>query len=123
MTLSVAQIDRETEQLVGQWITLPEAAQQLGISLGRAKQYLRDRKLIGVHRDRQLCVPAVFIKDGQILKGLSGTLTVLADAGYDEVASLRWLFTADDSLPGSPAEALVAGRHSEVNRRAQALAF
>ena len=36
---------------------------------------------------------------------------------------MRWLFTPDDSLPGTPADALRAGRKTEVRRRAQALAF
>jgi hypothetical protein len=36
---------------------------------------------------------------------------------------MRWLFTADDSLPGTPIDAIVERRSTEVNRRAQALAF
>ncbi|GAB2473067.1 Rv2175c family DNA-binding protein [Streptosporangium sandarakinum] len=124
MTLSVAQIDRETDQLVGEWLTLTEVARRLGLSAGRAKQLLKDRKLIGVRRGGgEPQIPAVFLSDGDVLKGLPGTLTVLLDAGYDDVESLRWLFTPDDSLPGSPVEAIVAGRHTEVKRRAQALAF
>ncbi|GAA3426524.1 Rv2175c family DNA-binding protein [Streptosporangium sandarakinum] len=124
MTLSVAQIDRETDQLVGEWLTLTEVARRLGLSAGRAKQLLKDRKLIGVRRGGgEPQIPAVFLSDGDVLKGLPGTLTVLLDAGYDDVESLRWLFTPDDSLPGSPVEAIAAGRHTEVKRRAQALAF
>ncbi|MFF0305970.1 Rv2175c family DNA-binding protein [Streptosporangium sp. NPDC004379] len=124
MTLSVAQIDRETDQLVGEWLTLTEVARRLGLSAGRAKQLLKDRKLIGVRRGGgEPQIPAVFLSDGDVLKGLPGTLTVLLDAGYDDVESLRWLFTPDDSLPGSPVEAIAAGRHTEVKRRAQALGF
>ncbi|HEY7274752.1 MAG TPA: Rv2175c family DNA-binding protein, partial [Trebonia sp.] len=59
----------------------------------------------------------------QIVKGLSGTLTVLFDCGFDDEEALRWLFTADDTLPGTPIAALYARRGTEVNRRAQALAF
>ncbi|MEU9832848.1 Rv2175c family DNA-binding protein [Streptosporangium sp. NPDC048047] len=124
MTLSVAQIDRETDQLVGEWLTLTEVARRLGLSAGRAKQLLKDRKLIGVRRGGgEPQIPAVFLSEGDVLKGLPGTLTVLLDAGYDDVESLRWLFTPDDSLPGSPVEAIAAGRHTEVKRRAQALGF
>ena len=36
---------------------------------------------------------------------------------------LGWLLTPDDSLPGSPLDALKQGRKTEVRRRAQALAF
>jgi hypothetical protein len=37
--------------------------------------------------------------------------------------TLRWLFTADDSLPGTPVQALIEYRVKEINRRAQALAL
>ena len=40
----------------------------------------------------------------------------------DEEA-LRWLYTPDDTLPGTPAEALRGNRATEVKRRAQALGF
>ncbi|MBP2702421.1 DNA-binding protein [Microbispora sp. RL4-1S] len=124
MTITVAQIDRETDQLVGEWLPLPEAAQRLGLSIGRVKQLLKDKKLVGARRGGgQPQIPAIFIAEGDVLKGLPGTLTVLADAGYDEVESIRWLFTADESLPGSPIDAIAAGRHTEVKRRAQALGF
>ncbi len=124
MTLSVAQIDRETDQLVGEWLTLTEVARRLNLSAGRAKQLLKDRKLIGVRRGGgEPQVPAAFLTDGDVVKGLPGTLTVLLDAGYDDVESLRWLFTPDETLPGSPVDAIVAGRHTEVKRRAQALGF
>ena len=59
----------------------------------------------------------------QIVKGLSGTLTVLFDCGFADEEALRWLFTADATLPGTPIDALNAHRGTEVNRRAQALAF
>ncbi|WP_169978608.1 MULTISPECIES: Rv2175c family DNA-binding protein [unclassified Microbispora] len=124
MTLTVAQIDRETDQLVGEWLPLSEAAKRLGLSMGRAKQLLKDKKLAGARRGGgEPQIPAVFIAGGDVLKGLPGTLTLLADAGYDEVESIRWLFTPDDSLPGSPIDAIVKGRHTEVKRRAQALGF
>lgn len=124
MTLSVAQIDRETDALVDEWLTLPEVAERMGLTLGRAKQLLKDHKLLGVRRGSGgPQVPAVFLNGSEVMKGLPGTLTVLQDAGYDDVEALRWLFTPDDSLPGTPVEAIKAGRHTEVKRRAQALAF
>ncbi|MFC4532178.1 Rv2175c family DNA-binding protein [Sphaerisporangium dianthi] len=124
MTLSVAQIDRETDQMVGEWLPLTEVGRRLGLSTGRAKQLLKDKRLIGVRRGgSEPEVPAKFIAGNDVIKGLPGTLTVLSDSGYDDAAALRWLFTADDSLPGAPIDAIVAGRHTEVKRRAQALAF
>ena len=47
----------------------------------------------------------------------------LLDCGFDDVSALRWLFTEDDTLPGTPIEAIVKNRRTEVNRRAQALAM
>jgi Rv2175c C-terminal domain of unknown function len=109
---------------VGEWLSLPQVAERLGIPLGRIKQLLRDRKLIAVQRpDGTVCVPAAFLDSNQIVKGLHGTLTLLFDCGFSEVEALRWLFTADDSLPGTPIAAMAAHRGTEVNRRAQALAF
>ncbi|MFL6054591.1 MAG: Rv2175c family DNA-binding protein [Actinoallomurus sp.] len=116
-------MDRQTDALVGEWLTLREVADTLGLDLKRVKQLLRDHKLLGVQRAEGLCVPAAFISEGQPLKGLQSTLTVLADAGFDSVEALRWLFTEDESLPGSPVQALTQHRVKEINRRAQALAL
>lgn len=124
MTLTVSKIDRETDQLVGEWLPLSDVAKKLGLSIGRAKQMLKHKKLVGARRGGgEPQIPAVFIAGDDVLKGLPGTLTVLADAGFEDVESLRWLFTPDESLPGSPIDAILAGRHTEVKRRAQALGF
>jgi len=120
----VAQIDPPSDAIVGHWLSIPEVAERLRVPVGRVKQLLRDHKLLGVHRpDGSFAVPAAFLADDQIVRGLHGTLTLLVDCGFSDVEALRWLFTADDSLPGSPIEAIAAHRCSEVNRRAQALAF
>ena len=63
------------------------------------------------------------MNDGVIVKKLTGLLTLLADAGFDANESIRWLFTADDTLPGTPMQALLDNRGTEVRRRAQSLAF
>jgi hypothetical protein len=124
VTLSVAQIDRETDQLVGEWLTLPEVAKRLDLSIGRAKQLLKDRKVIGVRRGGGgPQVPAVFFDGKDVVKGLPGTLTVLLDAGFDDIQALRWLFAPDDLLGGAPIASMTAGRHTEVKRRAQTLGF
>jgi hypothetical protein len=120
----VAQIDPPADAIVGQWLTIPDLAERLGVPVSRVKQLLRDRKLLGVQRpDGSFGVPAAFLDGGQVVRGLHGTLTLLFDCGFSEVEALRWLFTSDDSLPGSPIEAIAAHRCTEVNRRAQALAF
>jgi hypothetical protein len=50
-------------------------------------------------------------------------ITLLRDAGYTDAEVLRWLYTPDDSLPGTPAIALNGDGAVEVKRRAQALGF
>jgi hypothetical protein len=120
----VAQIDPPADAVVGAWLTIPDVAQRLGIPVSRVKQLLRDRKLLGVQRpDGSFGIPAAFLDGNQVVRGLHGTLTLLFDCGFSDVEAMRWLFTADDSLPGSPIEAIAAHRNSEVNRLAQALAL
>lgn len=120
----VTQIDPAADALVGDWLSLPEVAERLGIPANRVKQLLRDRKLLAVARPSgERAVPAAFLDGDQVVKGLHGTLTVLYDCGFDDPEALRWLFTADETLPGTPIQALCRHRGTEVNRRAQALAF
>lgn len=105
------------------WLDVGEVAEALATDVTHVRQLLRERRLAGSNRDGALRVPAAFIQDGEVLKGLPGTLTLLADAGYTEDEALHWLFTPDESLPGAPVEALAENRGTEVKRRAQALAF
>jgi hypothetical protein len=120
----VAQIDPPTDAIVGDWLTIPEVAERLSLPVSRIKQFLRERKLLGVQRPTgTFAVPAAFIDGDQIVRGLQGTLTLLVDCGFAEAEAVRWLFTTDESLPGTPIQALAEHRRTEVNRRAQALAF
>jgi hypothetical protein len=103
---------------------LPDAATRLGLPVTRVQQALRDGHLLAVRRAGALLIPSVFLTDeGTIVKGLPGTITVLTDSGFTPNDIMRWLFTSDDSLPGTPIEALRTNRGTEVKRRAQALAF
>jgi Rv2175c C-terminal domain of unknown function len=106
--------------------TLPvaEVAQRLNQPVSRVHQLVRDGQLLSFRRDGEVVVPADFLdEDDAVVKGLSGTITVLRDGGYSDSDILRWLFAEDDSLPGTPVASLRAGRHREVKRRAQAMAF
>ena len=111
------------DQLVREWLTLPDVAERLGVPISKVRQLLREHRLAAVRREGVLLVPAAFVGDGALLKGLPGLLTLLTDAGYSAEESIRWLFTDDPSLPGSPVQALAEDRGTEVKRRAQALAF
>jgi hypothetical protein len=106
-----------------EWLPLPDVAERLGLPVTRVRQLIRDHKLLAERRDGVLCVPDVFIEGGHVLKGLPGLLTLLFDAGFEDAEAMRWLFTDDPSLPGTPVDALTGNRGREVHRRAQALAF
>lgn len=112
------------DDLVTDWLTVPDAADRLGVDIPRVRRLLDDRLLLGVRRGRPrvLSIPRALVEP-EPLGELPGTLTVLADAGFSPPEALRWLFSPDDTLPGSPIEALRAGRKTEVRRRAQALGF
>src|SRR5581483_4605965 len=113
----VAQITPPADSLVSQWLSLAEVAERLGLPLSRMKQLLRDHKLLAVRRpDGTMGVPAAFLDGNQIVKGLHGTLTLLFDCGFDDQEALRWLFTSDDTLPGTPIQAMAEHRGTEVNR-------
>jgi uncharacterized protein len=105
--------------------TLPvaEVAQQLSVPVSRIHQLVRDGQLLSFRRDKNAVVPADFFVGEEVVKGLSGTIMLLRDGGYTDEDILRWLFADDDSLPGTPVASLQAGRHREVKRRAQAMAF
>jgi len=120
----VTEIDAKTDALVPAWLTVPDVAERLGVEVTRVRQLIKEGQLIAVRRgeNKVLQVPADFIGEGRIVKGLSGTITLLKDDGFSDEEMLEWLFTPDDSLPGTPAQALRENRGTEVKRRAQALA-
>ena len=118
-------ITPDVDALVPRWLTLPDVGEALGLDAVRARQLVRDGAVVAVRRGERnvLSVPADFIDGDQILKGLTGTLTVLDDSGFDPNQAIRWLYTPDDSLPGTPVEALAQNRGTEVKRRAQASGY
>ncbi|MFI7386868.1 Rv2175c family DNA-binding protein [Streptomyces sp. NPDC049813] len=120
----MTEIDAKTEALVPDWLTLPDIAEQFGIEVTRVRQLVKEGQVIAVRRgeNRALHVPAAFIDGDKIVKGLTGTLTLLRDDGFSDEEMLEWLFTPDPTLPGTPAQALSENRGTEVKRRAQALA-
>jgi hypothetical protein len=112
------------------WLTVPEVGERLGLGVSRVHQLFRDGNLLAVRRDGVLRVPADLIvaptdtaPDGAVVKHLSGVITLLRDARYSDEEIIAWLYTADDSLPGRPVDALRANRGTEVKRRAQAAGF
>jgi hypothetical protein len=106
------------------WLPLPDVAQALGVPITRVRQLVREGSLLARRLDDGILrIPAGFIQEGAVTKGLPGTLTVLADAGYSPDEAIDWLLREDPSLPGTPLQALRDNRGKEVKRRAQALGF
>jgi excisionase family DNA binding protein len=106
-----------------QWLTLPEVAERLDVSITKVHQMIRERELLAVRRDGVRQVPAELVANDTVRKHLPGILTLLHDAGYNDDEALRWLYRPDETLPGTPAAALGGDRAREVKRRAQALGF
>jgi hypothetical protein len=123
--MGVTTPDSSLDSLIPEWLTLPDVAERMNLPITKARQLVKDRQLVAVRRGERnvLSVPAAFLLGDQVLKGLPGTLTLLADNKYTDEEALRWMFTADETLPGTPVQALRDNRGTEVRRRAQALGF
>jgi hypothetical protein len=115
----------DLDELSAGWISLPELAERVGEPLTKIRQWIRDGRLVVVRRGTPpvRSVPVEFVHDGELLRGLGGAITVLADAGYSAEESVRWLLTDDATLPGRPVDLMAEGRHHAVKRRAMVLAF
>jgi hypothetical protein len=121
-------IDASGLDAVQEWLTVPDVAERLGIRITRVHQLIREGALLGARRDGVLLVPAELVptdRTGQqenFGKHLLGVLNLLRDAKFTPEEALTWLYTPDDTLPGTPA-ANLATRPTEVKRRAQALGY
>jgi hypothetical protein len=105
-------------------MTVPEVAEQLGVTVNRVHQYLRDGQLLAFRdEDDVRRVPASLLRGGAIVKGLPGVITLLRDARFTDEEILEWLQRPDDSLPGTPIDALRENRGTEVKRRAQVAGY
>lgn len=116
--------DHDLAALVDEWLEWSQVAEALGVSVGKVRTMIREHHLAGAvpwERAGQR-VPALFLQDGEPVKGLPGLLTLLHDSGFDDRECIAWIFL-DADLPGRPIDALRENRGSEVKRRAQALAF
>ena len=117
--------DHDLAALVPEWIDWAGAAQQLGVTVGKVKTMIRDHQLaaaVPAPGEGQK-VPAAFVQDGVVVKGLPGLLTLMHDNRYDDREIIAWLFLEQEDLPGRPIDALRENRGTEVKRRAQAMAF
>ena len=111
--------------LIPEWLDWKAAGVALGVSVNKVRTLIREHQLAAAvpREGAGQQIPAELIMDGEIVKGVTGLITVLHDGNYDDREILVWLFTADDTLPGRPIDALRENRGSEVKRRAQAMSL
>ena len=116
--------DRDLAALVPEWLEWSEVAELLGVTPSKVRTMIREHELAQAVSAPGAGprVPADFIQDGLVVKGLSGLLVMLHDHKFDDRECIAWLFL-DDDLPGRPIDALRENRGTEVKRRAQAMAF
>jgi hypothetical protein len=112
------------------WYSVPEVAELLGLRQRDVRAMLKDKQLLAVPHGPHaaLSIPAELLvrpEDGPptALASLRGTLTLLADSGYDDVEALRWLYARHDELGTTPIQALLEGHTHAVRRAALSLAF
>ncbi|MFV0254017.1 MAG: Rv2175c family DNA-binding protein [Beutenbergiaceae bacterium] len=122
--------DLAIRELVGDWLSIPEAAVRLGVRDRDVRSMISDQALLAVRLDdRAPQIPAAFLVADPVtgavtvLAGLRGTVIQLADAGYSDTEMVRWLFQPNDELADTPVQALINLRTHAVRRAGQALAF
>ena len=117
----------DLEALVGEWLTVPDIAERLGLPLSTVRRLIEDRELLShrIGERRVVAVPAGFLTDEGPHHALKGTFTVLADGGMTDIEIIRWLHTPDETLPvpGTPLNAIHAGFKTEMRRRAMEETF
>lgn len=105
------------------WLTVPDLVEILGVGVSRVRRLIEDKSLLASRVDGVWRVPELFIRDGEPMPELRGTLILLADSGYSDDEAMHWMLSEEESLGTSPINALRSGRKAEVRRVAQALAF
>lgn len=105
-------------------VSLPEAADILGVPVTSVHQLLRDHQILAIRRNGVPGIPSRFFdSEDQIVRMLPGVITVMRDGKYSNEDILEWLYTDDPSLPGRPVDALHGHLAREVVRRAHAEPF
>jgi hypothetical protein len=102
-------------------LPLPDIAQLLDQGIIKVEQHVKDGRLVVVRNAAGIrTIPASFVQDGEIVKHLDAVIRLLRDARFSDDEVVAWLHRLDDSLPGTPIDALRADRSREIKRRAQA---
>ena len=92
--------DADLGTLVDEWIDWAETGRRLGVTVGKVRTMIREHELAAAvpAAGAGQQVPAAFVQDGLVVKGLPGLLTVLHDGGYDDRECIAWLFTDADPV-------------------------
>lgn len=116
---------QKVEEIVGEWLDLPTVAERLDLKITRVHALINEGRLVALRVGEPPVrkIPADFLDGDAPLDALHGTITLLRDSGFSDEELVIWLHTPDDSLPGTPMDALRSGKKTEVRRRAQALAW
>lgn len=104
-------------------LTIPDVAEALGTDVLAVHRLLKEGELVELRVDGVRKVPADFVQDRAPVKSLRAVIQLLRDNRYTDEEIIDWLYRADDSLPGTPIQALRENRGTEVKRRAQAAGF
>jgi hypothetical protein len=105
-------------------IPLPDTAQLLDEGIIKVEQHVKDGALVIMRNAEGIrCVPSSFIQDGLIVKHLDAVIRLLRDSRFTDAEIVDWLHRPDDTLPGTPIQALRDDRSREIKRRAQAAGF
>lgn len=119
--LLAPEADSELDDVVSEWTNVPDVAQKLGIELSKVRQLIKDGHLLAVRRKGVQAIPADLVANSEVMRFLPGVITLMRDGHYSDEEIVRWLYRPDDSLVGGSCIAeLVAGRGTEIKRRAQA---
>lgn len=106
---------------VENWLTLDQAAEQLGISASKVRRLIEEHVLFSVKVEKQPMIPAEIIVGNEPLSSIRGTMLQLMDLGFTEGEAVEWLYEENDILGELPIRALVKGHKAPVRRAAQAL--
>ncbi len=103
------------------WVTIEQAAEQLGVSPSKVRRYLEEHILFAVKVEGKQMIPAELIVGNEPLSSIRGSILQLLDLGFSETEAIEWLYQDNDILGETPIAALLKGHKAPVRRAAQAL--
>lgn len=112
-----------SEHPTPEFLTVPDLVEMFGTTVSRVHRLLEDHVLIGMKIDGVFKVPTEFVRDGEPLSSLRGTVLALLDAGLTNDQAVEWLISENDELGARPIDTLLSGNKSAVRRATQSLAF